>query len=119
MSRPLETGCSVESETGRVIAVVYAGSVYDPSSDFGGQRGVTDGRTILQCNNNSEVRPMGNSMGAYLVKLELANVSGSTLGLWRTFKEETGYRSVKWPDSQQGVETGTACEKCQMPRALR
>ena len=28
--------CLVESETGRVTAIVYAGPVYDPLSDFGG-----------------------------------------------------------------------------------
>ena len=42
VSRPMETGCFIESETARVIAVVYAGSVYDPWSDFGGHSAVTE-----------------------------------------------------------------------------
>ena len=36
------TDCFVESEPGSVIAVVYAGSGYDPWSDLGFHRGVTD-----------------------------------------------------------------------------
>ena len=36
-------------------------------------------------------------MGAYLSKPNLANVPSRTLGLWRTFKEATGYCSMKWP----------------------
>ena len=34
--------CLIESETGRVTAIVYAAPVYDPLSDFGGHRAVTD-----------------------------------------------------------------------------
>ena len=35
VSRPMETGCFIESETGRVIAVDSAGSVFDPWLDLG------------------------------------------------------------------------------------
>ena len=108
VSRPLATGCFVQSETGRVIAVLYAGSVYDPWSDSGGHRGVNDWRTILQCDNNSEARLIGKIIGPCSLKYQLADVPSWKFGPWRIFKEETGYCSMKWPVSQQDVETRTA-----------